>query len=268
MSQSKAPRVTIPVVKRKFDLFRVHVDYTSIAHTTKSVYGCWCARPYNIASRHARPGRGDDRAARDAVAPTSRRNPSRGLRRGLGAIVRSAQRDRSRARRAENSRGTVKKEARAILRASNARRVSKPSLHPRYTPAKPSKLRDSSRARTAPSRRFSTVSRLIDDEERSFFRSLARVFAGRECPSAPNPDHSGLSASRANVLASRANVLAKRMFPKSPTRADTHGSRLIGLPFISKHFSGIWALVGDCPFVGMAVRDSSTVLNFNVTTST
>ena len=83
-----------------------------------------------------------------ADAPTSRRNPSCGFGRDLDASARSstpperiafdphqhlspsrAHRDRlrrrSRARRAENSRGAVKKKARAI-RASNARRVSKP----------------------------------------------------------------------------------------------------------------------------------------------
>ena len=125
MSQSKAPRVTIPIVQRKFDLFRVHVDYTMYRCNEERLWMLVCEAIYNIASRHARPGCGDDRAARDAVAATSRRNPSRGFGRDLGAIVRSAQRDRSRARRAENSRGTVKKEARAI-RASNARRISKP----------------------------------------------------------------------------------------------------------------------------------------------
>ena len=121
MSQSKAPRVTIHIVKRKFDLFRVHVDYTMYRCNEERLWMLVCEAIYNIASRHARPGCGDDRAARDAVAATSRRNPSRGFGRDLGAIVRSAQRDRSRARRAENSRGTVKKEARAI-----ARRISKP----------------------------------------------------------------------------------------------------------------------------------------------
>ncbi len=49
-------------------------------------------RPHtqHIASHHARPGRGDDRAARDADVPTSRGNPSRGFGRDLGAIARPA----------------------------------------------------------------------------------------------------------------------------------------------------------------------------------
>ena len=42
------------------------------------------------ATRHARLGRGDDHAARDADALASRRNPSRGFRRDLGASARSA----------------------------------------------------------------------------------------------------------------------------------------------------------------------------------
>ena len=150
MKTSKAPRVTISVIKKSEVIFissRLH----NVSHQrTASLDVVYDIRPrtQHIASRHARPGRGDDRAARDAVAPTSRRNPSRGLGRDLGAIAHAATplervafdpsqhlspsrahrdrlRRRSRARRAENSRGAVKKEARAI-RASNARRVSKP----------------------------------------------------------------------------------------------------------------------------------------------
>ena len=79
MSQSKAPRVTIPVVKRKFDLFRVDVDYTMYSGNEERLWVLVCEAIYNIASRHARPGCGDDRAASDVSAPTSRRNPSRGL---------------------------------------------------------------------------------------------------------------------------------------------------------------------------------------------
>ena len=138
---SKAPRVTIPVVKRKFDLFRVDVDYTMYRGNEGRLWMLVCEAIYNIASRHARPGRGD-RAARDVSAPTSRRNPSRGLGRDLGAIAHAAtplervafdpsqhlspsraHRDRSRARRAENSRGAVKKKARAF----------RASLNPCYT---------------------------------------------------------------------------------------------------------------------------------------
>ena len=134
MSQSKAPRSTIPVVKRKFDLFRVDVDYTMYRGNEERLWVLVCEAIYNIASRHARPGRGDDRAARDADAPTSRRNPSCGFGRVLGASASFATppervafdprqhlspihahpdrlRRRSRARRAENSRGAVKKEA-------------------------------------------------------------------------------------------------------------------------------------------------------------
>ena len=134
MSQSKAPRSTIPVVKRKFDLFRVDVDYTMYRGNEERLWVLVCEAIYNIASRHARPGRGDDRAARDADAPTSRRNRrnhSCGFGRVLGASASFAtppervafdpsqhlppsrsHRDRlrrqSRARRAENSRGGKK----------------------------------------------------------------------------------------------------------------------------------------------------------------
>ncbi len=83
MSQSKAPRVTIPVVKRKFDLFRV--DYTMYRGNEECLWMLVCEAIYNIASRHARPGRGDDRDARGADAPTSRRNSSCGFARDLGA---------------------------------------------------------------------------------------------------------------------------------------------------------------------------------------
>mgnify|MGYP001173263766 FL=1 len=60
---------------------------------TKGVYGRkYGVRPHiqQIAWHHARPGRGDDRAAPDADAPTSRGNPSRGFDRHLGAIARPA----------------------------------------------------------------------------------------------------------------------------------------------------------------------------------
>ncbi len=144
---------------------------------------------------HNMHGRGDDRTARDADAPTSRRNPSRGFGRDLGTRPRSATppervafdprqhlspsrahpdrlRRRSRARRAENSRGAVKKgsvsdSSNAFLNPSHA--STKPSLNP--------KKRAIHRARVASSRRVSTASRSIDDEERSFFRSRAFVFA-------------------------------------------------------------------------------------------
>ncbi len=142
MSQSKAPRVTIPVVKRKFDLFRVDVDYTMYRGNEGRLWMLVCEAIYNIASRHARPGRGDDRAARDADAPTSRGNPSRGFGRDLGAIAHAAtplervafdpsqhlspsraHRDRSRARRAENSRGKNGKKG----SASDSSRVERAS---------------------------------------------------------------------------------------------------------------------------------------------
>ena len=90
MSQSKAPRVTIPVVKRKFDLFRVDVDYTMYRGNEERLWVLVCEAIYNIASRHARPGRGDDRAARDAVAPKSRRNTSCGFGPDLGASAHAA----------------------------------------------------------------------------------------------------------------------------------------------------------------------------------
>ena len=249
MSQSKAPRVTIPVVKRKFDLFRV--DYTMYRGNEERLWMLVCEAIYNIASRHARPGRGDDRAARDAVAPTSRRNPSRGLGRDLGAIAHAAtplervafdpsqhlspsraHRDRSRARRAENSRGAVKKKARAF----------RASLNPSYTPAKPSlhpRIRAIHRARGASCRRFSTASRSIADEEPSFFRSRARVFAAG-VPARQTPTIPAIRVFRPPNRA--AVVLAKRASPK---REDMHGSRITRIPSISTHFPRIWALAGD-----------------------
>ena len=149
MSQSKAPRSTIPVVTRKFDLFRVHVDYTILYRGNEErLWMLVCEAIYNIASRHARPGRGDDRAARDVSAPTSRRNPSR-LGRDLSAITHAAtplervafdpsqHLASSRAHRATvRARDALKKkfERGRKKESASVSRVSKPS----YTPAKPS----------------------------------------------------------------------------------------------------------------------------------
>ena len=84
-------------------------------------------------------------------------------------------RRRSRARRAENSRGAVKRK-----RERFARRTRVAFLNPSHTPAKPlinPKNRAIHRAHVAPRRRVSTASRSIGDEEHSFFRSRAFVSA-------------------------------------------------------------------------------------------
>ena len=115
----------------------VVLDNLDVSHQrTASLDAVYDVRPrtQHIASRHARPGRGDDRAARDADAPRSRRKPlmwlwtisrhERALRDAARArriypsqhlppsrAHRDRLRRRSRARHAENSRGAVKKEA-------------------------------------------------------------------------------------------------------------------------------------------------------------
>ncbi len=89
---SKTLRVTIYVIKHSEVVFissRLH----SVSHQrTASLDVVYDVRPHtqHMVSRCTRPGRGDDRTARDADTPTSRRNPSCGFGRDLGANERSA----------------------------------------------------------------------------------------------------------------------------------------------------------------------------------
>ena len=122
---------------------------------TSSLVVVYDTQPHeHIASSHARPGRGDDRTARDADAPTSRRKPLCGFARHLGANAQFAtplsashsirvsifhqsahivtDRDADRARDALKIRGAAKKEARAV-----ARRTRVTSLNPSHVSAKP-----------------------------------------------------------------------------------------------------------------------------------
>ena len=74
----------------------------------------------------------------------------------------------------------IARETRCKKRSAIDSRIERDSLNPSNTPAKPSlnpRNRAIHRARAASSRRFSTASRSIDDDERSFFRSRARIFA-------------------------------------------------------------------------------------------